>query len=596
MDQFGTSNSVDLEQLNRLVVQLEQENAVLRAQLNDSCVTRLSEQRYSSLYATMKEGVVYGKLEYDPEGRLIDCAVLDVNPACAVIFERKIDALVGKPLSQLFPGNWLRHLSIVEMVVTGGVPMEYEMELPQLNKTIHLSMSRPEPERFAAILNDISASKKAQQEIERLAYYDTLTGLPNRVLIRDRLHQAMVQADRSRSLVGVLVIDIDHFKKINDSLGAGAGDRVLCLVAQRLQQNLRQGDSIARMGGDEFVVVLRGNKSKNDIISAASKVLDLFTGSIKIGKHELTCSASVGIAFYPTDAETADLLLKHADTAMYHAKETGRNHYQFYSPDMNLRAFEHLFLNADLQRAISRNELEVYYQPQLDLHSDNIVGVEALLRWHHPQRGLISPGLFIPIAEESDLILEIGQWVLNKACAQARQWYDDGFTAVRVAVNLSARQFNNELPNMVATVLQQTQIPPGLLELELTESLLMAKKELAHMVLVQLQHQGVQLSIDDFGTGYSSLSYLKYFPLNRLKIDRSFIKDLSTSSDDEIITEAIIALAHGLRLKVVAEGVETVEQLDFVHSKHCDEVQGFLVAKPMPAAELSEFLHNYHSR
>ncbi len=601
MDQIEISNSADIDQLRLRVAQLEQENSQLRLQLNNAvCAPQQkllqSEQRYSSLYSTMKEGVVYGKLEYDAAGYAVDCIVLDVNPACGVILERNVESLIGASLSQLFPSNAQQNLAIIAAVVDGGEQLDYELALPHLKKTIHLSISRPESERFAAILNDISASKKAQQEIERLAYYDTLTGLPNRALISDRLSQAMVQADRSRSLVGALVVDIDHFKKINDSLGVGAGDKVLCLVAQRLQQNMRQGDSIARMGGDEFVIVLSGNKTKHDIISAACKVLDLFAEVFCIDKHELTCTVSVGIAFYPTDADNAELLLKNADTAMYHAKETGRNHYQFYSPDMNIRAFEHLFLNADLQRAISRDELEVYYQPQLDLHSEKVVGVEALLRWHHPQKGTISPGLFIPIAEESDLILELGQWVLHQACEQARCWYDDGFTTVRVAVNLSARQFNNELPNIVATALHQTQLPPNLLELELTESLLMDKKESASIVLAQLQCQGVQLSIDDFGTGYSSLSYLKHFPLNRLKIDRSFIKDLTSSSDDEIIIEAIIALAHGLRLKVVAEGVETVEQLNYIRNNLCDEVQGFLFAEPMPAADLSVFLYNHQSR
>jgi len=350
------------------------------------------------------------------------------------------------------------------------------------------------------------------------------------------------------------------------------------------------------MGGDEFVIVLSGNKRKSDIVTAACKVFDLFAESFSIDKHELNCSVSMGIALYPTDANSAELLLKHADTAMYHAKEKGRNHYQFYSPDMNIRAFEHLFLNADLQRAISRDELEVYYQPQIDLPSEKIVGVEALLRWHHPQKGTIPPSLFIPIAEETDLILELGQWVLHRACEQARCWYDDGYTSVRVAVNLSARQFTNELPKVVATVLDQTQLPPTLLELELTESLLMDKKELAITVLEQLQLQGIQLAIDDFGTGYSSLSYLKCFPLHRLKIDRSFIKDLTSSTDDEIIIEAIIALAHGLRLKVVAEGVETDEQLVFIRKKQCDEVQGFYFAKPMSAAALSEFFHQHQPR
>jgi len=601
MDQVESANTVCAEQLKISNQRLEQDNAQLRAQLNRNecaCDQSLlsSARRYRALYATMKEGVVYGELLYDANGCVNDCLLLDVNPACAKIVGMSVESLAGMKLSELYPLKWQRHLPALTAVVESGDPLEYELVLNHLNKTLHLSLLRPEPECFAAIVNDVSASKKAQQEIERLAYYDNLTGLPNRTLIKDRLQQAIVQADRLRCLVGVLAVDIDHFKKINDSFGVGAGDEVLCMLGERLQQNMRQGDSIARMGGDEFVVVLSGNQTKGDILIAAGKVLDLLAQPVSIEKHELSCSASMGIAFYPTDADDAELLLKNADTAMYHAKETGRNHYQFYSPDINVRAFEHLFLNADLQRAISRNELEVYYQPQLDLTTDRIVGVEALLRWHHPHKGTISPALFIPIAEESDLILELGQWVLEQACAQARSWYDEGFTEVRVAINLSARQFDNELPTIIAAVLQESHLPPQLLELELTESLLMAKKELATSVLQKLQQQGVQLSIDDFGTGYSSLSYLKHFPLHRLKIDRSFIKDLPGSADDEIIVEAIIALAHGLRLKVVAEGVETAEQLEFIHNKNCDDVQGFLLAEPMPATQLGDFLRNYQSR
>lgn len=433
-------------------------------------------------------------------------------------------------------------------------------------------------------------SEKAKQELERLAYYDALTGLPNRTLIIERLHQELVRAERFNTLVGVLILDIDNFKKINDSLRAECGDRVLQVVAQRLKKQMRRSDSVARTGGDEFMIVLTGNRSKGDIVTVAGKVLDILAQPMCISGHQLRCTASLGIAFYPIDAEEAGLLLKNADTAMHQAKETGGNDYQFYAPDMNIRAFERLLLGADLQRAIAREELEVYYQPQIELASDRVAGVEALLRWNHPQKGQISPALFIPIAEESDLILEIGQWVLSQACRQARSWYDAGHKQLRVAVNLSARQFNNDLPDMVATALEQTGLPAQLLELELTETLLMAKTELACALLSRLQQRGVNISIDDFGTGYSSLSYLKNFPLQRLKIDRSFVKDLGSSADDEIIIEAIIALAHGLRLQVVAEGVETDAQLDFMRETQCDEVQGFLFAKPMPATECGQFL------
>jgi len=536
------------------------------------------EMRYSLLYATMPVGMVFGEVEYDEAGHAVDCLLLDVNSAAGSMLEMAVTDLVGKRLSQL---HLIKRepLQVVSKVVSSGQAHDYELALPHLGKIFNLSICRPERGRFAAVINDITASKKAQQEIERLAYYDTLTGLPNRVLILDRLELALAQADRAGSLVGVLAMDLDHFKKINDSLGVGYGDQLLKIIADRLRQNLRQGDSVARMGGDEFVVIFQGAQHKKDIVTAANKVLDLLSEPLTIDGHQLVCTASVGIAVYPIDADEAKLLLKNADTAMYQAKEAGRNLYQFYAPEMNTRAFERLFLGADLLRAIERQELEVYYQPQLAVATGKVVGVEALLRWNHPQRGQISPALFIPLAEESDLIFALGRWVMYQACQQARIWLDEGYTPIRVAVNLSARQFLNDLPAIVLEVLEQTKLPHHLLELELTEGLLMDKPEMARSILNQLRQIGVQLAIDDFGTGYSSLSYLKHFPLNRLKIDRSFVKDLGKGEDDATIIEAIIALAHGLHLEVIAEGVETPTQMDFLVAQGCDMVQGFLYAR-----------------
>ena len=553
---------------------------------------RESEHRYRSLYSSMKEGMLIGQMLYDEYGVAVDYVLLDVNRACATMLEIEIDDLIDIHASELYQGRAVSHLQVIDSVVRSGIPQEYELRLQHLEKVFNVSVSRLEPNRFSSIINDITASKKAQKEIERLAYYDTLTGLPNRVLIRDRLQQAMAQADRSRGFVGVLALDLDHFKKINDSLGVSRGDQMLKMIAERLSGHLRQGDSVARMGGDEFVVVLSGSKTHHDIAVAAVKVLDVLSEPVTIDDHQLVCTGSMGIAMYPTDADDVDVLLENADTAMYQAKEIGRNQYQFYSPDMNARAFERLFLASDLHRAIERNELEVYYQPQIDLATNQIVGAEALLRWNHEHRGQISPTVFIPLAEESDLILEIGQWVLQQACRQARSWYDAGYRVLRVAVNLSARQFRNDLPDIVAAVLDSSRLPPHLLELELTESLLMDKPEMARAILNKLQTLGANLSIDDFGTGYSSLSYLKHFPLNRLKIDRSFVKDLNVDPDDATIIEAIIALAHGLRLKVVAEGVETEEQLEFMRGHKCDEVQGFLIARPLTATDFFRFLQD----
>ena len=550
---------------------------------------RDSEQRYRSLYTAMKEGVAIGELIYDAHGVACDYIFHDVNRAFAEMLAMPIADVVERRASEFYEGR-PPYIHVLDEVVKYGMPKEYELPVAKLEKVFHISVSRPEKDRFACIINDVTDSKKAQQEIERLAYYDTLTGLPNRVLIKDRLQQAVAQAQRSRALVGVLALDLDHFKKINDSLGIGCGDQMLKLVSQRLKGHLRQGDSVARMGGDEFVILITGIKSQNDIVTAAGKILDLLAEPVTIDGHDLVSTGSLGISVYPTDADEVDLLLKHADTAMYQAKETGRNLYQFYSPDMNERAFERLFLDSDLHRALGRKELELYFQPQIDLVEGHVVGAEALLRWNHVTKGQISPVVFIPLAEESDLILDIGCWVLEEACRHARQWYDQGYTDLRVAVNLSARQFRSDLPDIVGRVLRDTALPPHLLELELTESLLMERPELARTILNKLRNLGNHLSIDDFGTGYSSLSYLKHFPIDRLKIDRSFVKDLNVDPDDAIIVEAIIALAHGLRLNVVAEGVETAEQLEFMRRRGCDEIQGYVVARPMPAQEFTRYL------
>ncbi|SDE49331.1 sensor domain-containing protein [Desulfuromonas thiophila] len=560
----------------------------IRARKKAEDALRASEERYRALYAAMNEGLIVGELIRNAAGRAVDFVLHDVNPAACRILQYNAERLVGQRASSLYWQKEIPYLRLLEAVVADGVPRTQEISLR--GRELHVSLTRPLPQRFAALLTDVTATRQAQRQIERLAYYDELTGLPNRVLIRDRLSQALAQARRQNGLVAVLAFDLDQFKKINDSLGNSSGDRLLVAVAERMTVRLRQGDSLARMGGDEFVIVLSGCVTQQDVISAAVKVLDLMAEPFQVDEHEIVCTASLGIALFPMDGSDGDSLLKNADTAMYQAKENGRNTYQFYMPEMNQRAFERLFLNSDLHRALDRGEFELYYQPQLRLSDGAVVGAEALLRWNHASKGQISPVLFIPLAEESDLILTIGHWVLEQACLAARRWYNAGYRQLRVAVNLSARQFTRSLPQTVAQVLRQTALPPELLELELTESLLMEKPEQVREVLEQLRELGTLTAIDDFGTGYSSLSYLKHFPLNRLKIDRSFVKDLTSDSDDAVIIEAIIALAHSLRLQVVAEGVETPAQLEFMRRHGCDDVQGYLLGRPMPADELMRFL------
>lgn len=431
--------------------------------------------------------------------------------------------------------------------------------------------------------------KRTEQHIHRLANYDRLTQLPNRDLCQDRLRQAIAQAARQNTLVALLFFDLDRFKVINETLGHGHGDKLLQHVAQRMRSSLRESDTVGRLGGDEFMVILTGLTDTSDAARVAQNILNTLVRPITLDNHEVFVTTSIGISLYPNDAKDVESLTKNADAAMYRAKEQGRNHYQFYTLDMNARAMERLNLENDLRHALERDEFLLHYQPQFDLSSQQIVGFEALLRWDHPDQGFISPVDFIPIAEETGLIMPIGEWVLNAACQQAKQWQDQGFNNANIAVNLSNRQFAQE--NVLETVtkaLDRCGLDPAHLELEITESCIMENPEEAIVVLRQLNDMGVRISIDDFGTGYSSLSYLKRFPLDTLKIDRSFVNDITEDPDSAVIVEAILAMAHSLRLNVVAEGVETREQMAFLEAHDCDIIQGYLLSKPLPAADVTE--------
>jgi diguanylate cyclase (GGDEF)-like protein len=433
--------------------------------------------------------------------------------------------------------------------------------------------------------------KRAETEIKKLAYYDTLTGLPNRVLFTDRLRQAIILADRDQRGVALMFLDLDHFKKINDSLGHAYGDRLLKITADRIQSCLRSSDTVARLGGDEFVVVLPLVSGAEDVPKVANKILDVLKQPVHFDDHDIYTSVSIGIALFPTDAESLDDLLKNADIAMYQAKERGRNNFQFFSRDMNELALSRQRIESGMRQALARQEFYLEYQPQFDIGLRTIVGVEALVRWKHPQNGRIAPTDFISIAEETGLIIPLGEWILRTACCQARKWHDIGYNWLRVAVNISARQFKqSNFVTLVSDILTETGMNPNYLELELTESTIMERADQNILALQELKNLGIKLAIDDFGTGYSSLSYLKHFPIDRLKIDRSFVRDINTDSDDAAIAEAIIVMAHSLKLNVVAEGVEQEAQLDFLHSKQCDELQGFLMSHPLSVHDVTEFL------
>lgn len=431
----------------------------------------------------------------------------------------------------------------------------------------------------------------ANRQLRHLATHDSLTGLPNRVLLDDRLAQAVARADRDQTSFAVMVCDLDRFKLINDSLGHHAGDELLQEVARRLTTAARNIDTVARLGGDEFVLVVSPVVNRAEAESFAQRVIEAVLPPVQIAGISIHASPSVGIAFYPADGRSLESLLAHADTAMYAAKERGRSNVQCYAPGMSARTQNEVRLESDLHVAVTNNQFELHYQPKVDTATGNVNSAEALIRWHHPERGLVPPGDFISIAEECGLIGPIGEWVLREACRQARAWQQAGLPSMRIAVNLSASQFRaGGLVEKVGKALADAGLEPRFLELELTESAVMSDPEESIRILEQLSRMGVILSVDDFGTGYSSMSYLRRFPIDKLKIDRSFINEVIVRSDDASIVRAIVSLAHSLRLQVVAEGVESAEQLEFLKSLGCDQYQGYHFSRPLPAIEFESLI------
>jgi diguanylate cyclase (GGDEF)-like protein/PAS domain S-box-containing protein len=450
---------------------------------------------------------------------------------------------------------------------------------------------------------DISERKRSEREIHRLAYYDSLTGLPNRVLFKDRVTQALAHAGRYHSTLAVLFLDLDRFKVINDTLGHNVGDLLLKQVADRLEESVRHSDSIsrtvekneaheiARLGGDEFTVLLTNIRHVQDAATVARRLLEALAKSFVIDGHEVSVTVSVGISIFPTDGDSMDQLLKSSDIAMYHAKEQGRNNFQFYSATMNALAAERLEMENDLRKALERQELLIHYQPQVDLRSNRIVGAEALVRWRHPVHGMLMPAVFLPVAMETGMIQKLDEEVLRMACRQNKVWQDAGYSPIRMSVNVSNSFFHGtSLTSAISKSLLESQLDPQYLELELTESIAMRHVEMSITMLQALRAVGIRLSIDDFGTGYSSLSHLQRFPLNRLKIDQLFTQDVTHNVANASITRAIISLGHSMNLSVLAEGVETDEQLALLRGQGCDEVQGYFFGRPMPGEEFVRLL------
>ncbi|WP_136416669.1 EAL domain-containing protein [Herbaspirillum sp. ST 5-3] len=447
-----------------------------------------------------------------------------------------------------------------------------------------------EVSHFVAVTEDISERKQTEQTIRHLAFHDPLTGLPNRRLFNDRLHQAAALRHRRDNAFALMLLDLDRFKTVNDTLGHDIGDALLKAVASRLLGAARQGDTLARMGGDEFALLALEISQPEDVARLADKLFAILKEPFQLYGHELYVTTSIGITLYPADANDAEALIKNADIALYRAKDLGRNNFQFFTGDMNTTMMHRLRLESAMRWAVERNELMLHYQPQIDVATGKIHGTEALIRWRHPEFGMVSPAQFIPLAEETGMIIEIGEWVLRKACAQAKQWERRG-TPMRVAVNLSARQFHQgDLADTIAGILDEFDLAPALLEVELTEGVLMEDTAQTGAILERLHGMGVQISIDDFGTGYSSLSYLKRLPIQVLKIDQSFVRDIHTDPDDRAIVMAVIALAHSMKLKVVAEGVETQEQFAFLREYQCDVMQGYLFSRPVSGEDVLSLL------
>lgn len=444
---------------------------------------------------------------------------------------------------------------------------------------------------YVSVFSDISTIKESEERLQFLAHHDPLTKLPNRLLFSARLEHVLQQAHRDRGLVAVMFLDLDNFKQINDGLGHPVGDKVLQEVARRLSEQIREEDTVARLGGDEFAIVLGDLPDAQEASHVANKLLTVFEAPLEIDSHRLYVTPTLGISLYPNDGDNVATLLKNADTAMYRAKERGKNQFCYYTLDFTHEALEKLQLENDLREALKNDEFELYYQPQYELSTGHLTGAEALIRWHHKELGMVSPDKFIPLAENTGLIIPIGNWVMKEACVQMKAWKDAGFDIERIGINVAGQQIqSNDIVKTVSDVLNETRLDPQCLELEITESFIMQQADKAIITLEELQKLGVALAIDDFGTGYSSLSYLKRLPIDRLKIDRSFIKDIPHDTEGKAIAKAIIALGKSMQLNVIAEGVETVEQKEFIAEEGCDEAQGYLYSRPVNAQEISEIL------
>ena len=577
------------QELSVYQIELEMQNQELRE-------TQQKLEEVRDHYADLYDFAPVGYVTFNEQG-----IVEEINLTGASWLGRPRNELIGSPFSQWLKQKSLpiffKHLKRV-FQHENSVPIADEVTL-QCTKHQHRevmleSMLIPGKKHDLALcrtaLMDISERKK-NEHIQYLAYYDQLTGLPNRMLLQDRLVQAISSGQRANTPVAVLFLDLDRFKNINDSLGHEAGDLLLQETSQRLQRCVRKIDTVARLSGDEFILLLPKITNTVQVRIVIDHIFNAMAVPFYIAGHKLTLTASVGISIYPDDGADVQSLIRNADAAMYHAKKDGRNRFRFYTENMNIRALEALSFENSLRRALENQKLEVHYQPQVDVISGKVIGLEALIRWYDPAAGWIPPMKIIPFAEERGLIDPIFDWVLRTTCEQSRAWQKAGLPAVPIAVNICAQQVRQKgLAKKIAHTLESTGMDPRFLELELTESVLMQDSEATIAMVHELQGMGLQLSIDDFGTGYSSLSYLRQLPINKLKIDQSFISDITTNPDAAAITSAIIGMAKNLKLRALAEGVETKEQLSFLKSQRCDEIQGFYFSEALPPDQCAQLL------
>jgi diguanylate cyclase (GGDEF)-like protein/PAS domain S-box-containing protein len=563
---------------------------------SDITSRKLAEQRLNKMlseYQFILENAAVGM------ALLKQKTIVQCNRRLEEMFGYSVDELADRSVAVLYPSPEIfDEVQAAYPALAAGKPWQADFPMKRKDGSsfwCHLASKAIDPDHLESgtiwVFTDVSERRQREELVQHLAYHDALTELPNRALLQDRLEQMLIQARRAGDRLAVLFLDLDRFKVVNDTLGHQAGDSLLQVVAARLKSCVREGDTVSRQGGDEFVIVLADLRHPADADRVAQKILHTVAKPMEIGASEFHLTTSIGISIYPDDAEDAAALLKQADTAMYHAKEQGGHSHYFFTREMNARSSERLLLESSLRRGIEKGEFSLSYQPKFDLRTGQVSGVEALVRWQHPELKLIPPHRFIRIAEETGLIVQLGYWVLESACAQTKQWQQAGHPGLRVAVNLSPRQLQEKgLELAIASILARLDFPATCLELEITESMLVRNPEETAQTLQELETRGVSIAIDDFGTGYSSLAQLKRFPVHTLKIDRAFIDGLPHDSDDTAITLAIIAMAKSLDLKVVAEGVENQQQLAFLKAHGCHEVQGYALARPLSVADMDALL------